>query len=136
MNNIRLYAALLAVMASAAAITSCSDDASADAPGAASGISSPYVIATTVTGSNATANILTSAEALEGEIRPSGLVNAAPLTGCSTAASIFMPSTIIRARAAQLALTCATAQRVSWSSAPRSIMLRASPPTACMTTTS
>lgn len=75
MNNIRLYAALLAVTVSAAAITSCSDDASADAPGAASGVSSPYVIATTVTGSNATANILTSAEALEGEIRPSGLVN-------------------------------------------------------------
>lgn len=75
MNNIRLYAALLAVTASAAAITSCSDDASADAPGAASGVSSPYVIATTVTGSNATANILTSAEALDGEISPSGLVN-------------------------------------------------------------
>lgn len=75
MNNIRLYAALLAVTASAAAITSCSDDASADVPDAASGVSNPYVIATTVTGSNATANILTSAEALEGEIRPSGLVN-------------------------------------------------------------
>ena len=64
----------LALAASVLSLTSCSDDA-ADNGGAASGLTNPYVVATTVTGSNATANILTSAASLEGEITPSGLAN-------------------------------------------------------------
>lgn len=65
----------LALAASVLSLTSCSDDAADNGGGAASGLTNPYVVATTVTGSNATANILTSAASLEGEITPSGLAN-------------------------------------------------------------
>lgn len=75
MNKNRFLAGMLAIAASGVFFASCSDDAADDGGGAASGITNPYVIATTVTGSNTTANILTSAASLEGEITPSGLAN-------------------------------------------------------------
>lgn len=75
MNKNRSLAGMLAIAASGVFFASCSDDAADDGGGAASGITNPYVIATTVTGSNTTANILTSAASLEGEITPSGLAN-------------------------------------------------------------
>ena len=75
MNKNRFLAGMLAIAASGVFFASCSDDAVDDGGGAASGITNPYVIATTVTGSNTTANILTSAASLEGEITPSGLAN-------------------------------------------------------------
>lgn len=65
----------LALAASVLSLTSCSDDAADNGGGATSGLTNPYVVATTVTGSNATANILTSAASLEGEITLSGLAN-------------------------------------------------------------
>lgn len=75
MNKNRFLAGMLAIAASGVFFASCSDDAADDGGGAASGITNPYVIATTVTGSNTTANILTSAASLEGEITPLGLAN-------------------------------------------------------------
>lgn len=75
MNNKTLKATAWALAMAGLSFTSCSDDIGAESGGSSSTLTHPYVIAATVTGSNATANILTSAPTLEGEITPSGLVN-------------------------------------------------------------
>lgn len=75
MNNTKFLAGVIALTMSGALFTSCSDDAGNDDGGAGSVLKNPYVIATTVSGSNTTVNLLTSAESLVGEITPSGLAN-------------------------------------------------------------
>ena len=75
MNNKTLKATAWALAMAGLSFTSCSDDMGTESGESSSTLTHPYVIAATVTGSNATANILTSAPTLEGEITPSGLVN-------------------------------------------------------------
>ena len=76
MNKYYLSTGLLAAALSGMFFTSCSDDDSnGSGNGGDNGIAQPYVIAATVSGSNATTNILTTAAALEGDITARGLVN-------------------------------------------------------------
>ncbi len=79
MKKSYLLTGLLAIAASGVFFTSCSDDDNGNANGGdgggASTMTKPYVIATTVTGSNASTNILTTAGSLEGEIDTRGLAN-------------------------------------------------------------
>lgn len=82
MKKYYLFTGLAAFALSGVFFTSCSDDdngagnggGGADGGGTA-GLSSPYVIAMTVSGSGNSADILTTAESLEGEIPASGTVN-------------------------------------------------------------
>lgn len=82
MKKSYLLTGLFAIAASGVFFTSCSDDddvsggsGSGDLGGGNASITMPYVIAATVSGSNASTNILTTAESLEGEITTRGLVN-------------------------------------------------------------
>lgn len=61
MNNKTLKATAWALAMAGLSFTSCSDDMGTESGGSSSTLTHPYVIAATVTGSNATANILTSA---------------------------------------------------------------------------
>ena len=70
-----LFTGMLAMAASGVFLTSCSDDENAGGGSASGGVNKPYVIALTASGSGTTADILTTAESLEGEIQASGLVN-------------------------------------------------------------
>lgn len=75
MNKNYFLTGILAAAMSGMFLTSCSDDVDSDGSSSSAVISNPYVLATTVTGSSSTANILTTAGSLEGEITPSGLAN-------------------------------------------------------------
>ena len=75
MKKIHLFAGIAALAASGMSLTSCTDEANDGGGGGNPGINAPYVIAATVSGATSDANILTSAENLEGEIQARGLVN-------------------------------------------------------------
>lgn len=75
MKKSYLFTGLLAVAASGVFFSSCSDDDNGGNTGGTDAIAKPYVITGTTSGSGTTANILTTAESLEGEIQLSGLAN-------------------------------------------------------------
>ena len=75
MKKIHLFAGIAALAASGMSLTSCTDEANDGGGGGNPGVNAPYVIAATVSGATSDANILTSAENLEGEIQARGLVN-------------------------------------------------------------
>lgn len=72
-NNYCLFAGLMALTASGMMLASCSADDAIG--GTATGVTAPYVLATTVSGSNTTTNLLTTTESLDGEVSPVGLAN-------------------------------------------------------------
>ena len=75
MKKSYLLTGLFAVAASGVFFTSCSDDDNGGGGGGSGDTVKPYVITGTTSGSGTSANILTTAESLEGEITLSGLAN-------------------------------------------------------------
>lgn len=75
MKKTHFFAGLAVIAASGVFFASCSDDDNGGGGGGVDGVSAPYVIAATVSGATSDANILTSAESLEGEILARGLAN-------------------------------------------------------------
>lgn len=72
-NNYCLFAGLMALTASGMMLASCSADDAIG--GTTTGVTAPYVLAATVSGSNTTTNLLTTTESLDGEVSPVGLAN-------------------------------------------------------------
>lgn len=70
-----LFTGLLAIAASGALFTSCSEEENKGGGGAGSGLVKPYVITGTTSGSGTETSVLTTSEGLEGEITLSGLAN-------------------------------------------------------------
>lgn len=75
MKKSYLLTGLFAIAASGVFFTSCSDDDNGGGGGGSGDTVKPYVITGTTSGSGTSANILTTAESLEGEITLSGLAN-------------------------------------------------------------